>query len=53
MLKLILAVIEIPVVNANRVEPDTMPHSAASVLGLRYLPKFLLWDTRHKWVINF
>ena len=24
--------------------------SAASVLGLHYLPMSLLWDARHKWV---
>ena len=42
--------IEIPVFNANRVDPDQMPHSAASGQGLHCLPMSLLWDARHKWV---
>ena len=37
---------------ANSVDPDQMPHSAASDLGLHCLPMSLLWDARHKWV-NF
>ena len=41
---------EIPVFNANRVDPDQMPHSAATDLGLHCLPKSLLWDTGHKLV---
>ena len=41
---------EIPVLNENSVDPDQMPHSAASDLGLRCLPMSLLWDARHKWV---
>ena len=32
------------------VDPDQMPHSAASDLDLLCLPVFLLWDARHKWV---
>ena len=34
--------------DANSVEPDLTPCSAASDLGLHYLPMSLLWDTRHK-----
>ena len=30
--------IEIPVLNANSVDPDQIPHSAASDLGLHCLP---------------
>ena len=41
--------IENPVFNANSVEPDQTPRSAASDLGLHYLPMSLLWDTKHKW----
>ena len=44
--------IEIPVFNAKSVHPDQTPHSAASDLGLLFLPMSLLWDTRYKW-INF
>ena len=43
---------EIPVLNTNSVDPDQMPHFAASDLGLHCLPMSLLWDARHKWV-NF
>ena len=39
-----------PVVNANSVDPDQMPHSVASDLGLHCLPVSHLWDARHKWV---
>ena len=42
--------IEIPVFNAQSVDPDLMPHSVASDLGLHCLPMFLLWDARLKWV---
>ena len=42
--------IEIPVSNANSVDPDQTPHSAASDLGLHCLPMSLLWDARLKWV---
>ena len=41
---------DIPVLNANNVDPDQMPHSAASDLGLHVLPVSLFWDARHKWV---
>ena len=41
-------IIEIPVLNANRVDPDQMLHSVASDLGLHYLPMSFLWDARHK-----
>ena len=39
-----------PVVNANSVDHDQMPHSAASDLGLHCLPMSHLWDARYKWV---
>ena len=39
---------EIPVFNANSVDPDQTPRSAASDLGLHCLPM----DARHKWVIT-
>ena len=39
-----------PVVNANSVDPDQTPHSAASDLGVHCLPVSHLWDARHKWV---
>ena len=42
--------IEIPVFNANSVDPDQMPHSMASDLGLHCLPMSLLWEARHKCV---
>ena len=42
--------IEIPVLNANSVDPDQTLHSAASDLGPHCLPLSLLWDARHKWV---
>ena len=32
------------------VDPDQMPCSVASDLGLHCLPMSHLWDTRHKWV---
>ena len=44
--------IEISKLNANSVDPDQTPRSAASDLGLHCLPVSLLWDARHKWV-NF
>ena len=40
--------IEMPVLNANSVDPDQMPHNAVSDLGLHYLPMSLLWDARLK-----
>ena len=36
--------------NANSIDPDQTPHSAASDLGLYCLPMSLLWDARFKWV---
>ena len=36
--------------NANSIDPDQMPHSAMSNLGLHCLPKSLLSEARHKWV---
>ena len=42
--------IGIPISNDKNVDPDQMPHSAASDLGLHCLPMSLLWDARHKWV---
>ena len=44
--------IEIPFQNANSVDTDQTPRSAASYKGLHCLPMPLLWDTRHKWVKN-
>ena len=36
--------------NANSVDPDQTPRSAASDQGLHCLPMSLLWDARLKWV---
>ena len=43
---------EIPVLNANSVDPDETPQSAASDLGQHCLPMSIFWkDTcRHKWI---
>ena len=41
---------EMPVSNANSVDPDQMPRSAASDLGLHYMHIFLLLDARRWWV---
>ena len=43
-----------PVVNANSVDPDQMPCSAAADLGLHCLPMshLYLWDIRHKRMNN-
>ena len=41
---------EIPDFNANTVDPDQTPRSAASDQGLNCLLMSLLWDARHKWV---
>ena len=43
-------IIKITVLNANSVDPDQMPRSAASDLDLHYLPMSLLWDAMLKWV---
>ena len=47
---LIPCFIEIPVFNASSADPDQMPSSVASDLGLNCLSMSLLWDARHKWV---
>ena len=41
---------EIPVLNANSADPDQMPNSVASDLGLHCLQWSHLWDARLKWV---
>ena len=41
---------EIPVFNANSLDPDQTPRSAASDLDLDCLPMSHLWDARHKWI---
>ena len=50
LLLLLPCFIEIPVFNVNSIDPDQMPDSAASDLGLHCLPMSLLWDARHKWI---
>ena len=47
---LLLCFIRIPVFNANSVDPDQIPHSVASDLGLHHLPNTLLGVSRLKWV---
>ena len=42
--------LEIHVCSAKSVDPDQMPHSVASDLGLHCLQMSILWDARHKWV---
>ena len=42
--------IEIPVLYANNVDTDQMPHFAMSDLGQPCLPITLLWVSRLKWV---
>ena len=42
--------IEILIFNANSVDPDQMPHSVASDLGLNCLLMPFFVDIRHKWV---
>ena len=48
----LLLIIEIPVLNAKSVDPDQMPRSAASDLGLQCLQRSNLWDAGLKWVNN-
>ena len=36
--------------NANSIDPDQTPRSAASDLDLHRLPMSLLWNARLKWV---
>ena len=45
-ISLILCFVESPLFNANSVDPDQTPRSAASDLGLYCLPLSLLWDAR-------
>ena len=47
---LLLCFIEIPVINANGVDPDQMLHSAASYLGLHCLTVTLFEVSIQKWV---
>ena len=47
---LLLYFIDIPIFNASNLDPDHMPHSAASDPGLHCLPVTLLGVTRLKWV---
>ena len=47
---LLSSFVEISYFNANSVDPDQMPRSAVSDLGLHWLPIFLYWDARHKWI---
>ena len=42
--------IEIPVFKANNVDPDQIPRSTASDLGLHRLSMSILWDSMHKWI---
>ena len=50
--KLLSCFIEIPIFNANSIDPNQTPHSMASDLGLHCLPMLLLWDVKLKWVNN-
>ena len=45
---LFLFTVEIPILNANSVDPDQTPRSAASDLGLHCLPMSHLWATTHE-----
>ena len=45
--------IEIPVLNANSVDPDPTPRIAGSNLDLRCWLMSILWDARHKLVYLF
>ena len=47
---IIIIFAEISELNANSVDPDQMPHSAVSDLGLHCLPMSLLWGARVIWV---
>ena len=44
---LVSFIIKIPGLDANSVDLDQTPHSAASYLYLHCLPMSLLWDARH------
>ena len=50
---LLLCFVEIPVRNANTVDPDQTPRSVASDLGLNCLPTSLLRAARHKWIKDY
>ena len=41
---------ELSELNANNVDVDQTPHSAASDLGLRCFPMSFLWDASVTWV---
>ena len=45
---ILICVYEITYINANNVDPDQMPDSVASNLGLHNLPMSLLRDMRHQ-----
>ena len=47
---LLSSFVEISELNANGVDPNQTPRSAASDLGLHCLPMSLLWDAGLKWV---
>ena len=47
----LLCLIEIPVFNANNVDPDLTPRSVASDLGLHYLPITHFGFSSLKWVV--
>ena len=44
---------EIPAYNANSVDPNQMPHSVASDMGLHCLPITLFRGSRLKWVNEY
>ena len=44
--------VEISKLNTNSVDPDQTPRSAASDLGLHFLPMSHLWDAGLKWVMK-
>ena len=47
---LVLCFIEIPIINANSIDPDHTPRFAASDLGLHCLPVTILGVSRLKWL---
>ena len=49
---IIKSFIEIPVFNANSIDPYQLPHSAGSDLNLHSLPVSHLLDTRHNGLIK-
>ena len=50
LLLLLSCFVEISEFNANRVDPDQTPRSAASDLDLPCLSMSHLWDARLKWI---